>query len=656
MNAQELREHNILMVFIRKMKEIREGTWALIILILCFTGLFTISMISEGLYGDTDSISHYLLARYAFKYPHFFVYHWGKPLFTTLSAPFAQFGLQGVVLFNILCGLLTAWLVYRIAKELNFRYALAAIPFSLFAPIYLVNLFTSLTEILFALVLVAAIFFFVKQKSIRSSLIISFIPFARTEGMMFLVIFLFAFILAKKYRAVPFLFTGFIIFSLAGYFYYHKFLWFFTAMPYGSQASEIYGSGSFWYYIEQFPVLMGLPLTILGSIGLVYLVARLFKDQKPALSNQWITKYNLITAAFFIFILAHSFLWWQGMMGVIGSKRFMACIMPLGAFLALEGFVFLLRLSGNFTWIKKIPAFIIIGFVICTPFCIYKIPAVLDREYQTMKKTADALIKKGYRENKIIYFDPKLPFFMGVDPFTTDGIKKMLPDSSRADYGLSDSMIVIWDTHFGEFEKKISLAEMLNNPYLQLIDGFVPDQDYKVFQGQNYMSLVFQKSNDPGGTGGWINLDSLDFESFPGNDKIKYYTDTVSFNGNRSYRVDASWAYSPSIRNQLSVFSGLEKVIVRVRTMIYNPGGRVDPNKVKLVLTIENPSGEIYRYISMSGSYFGLTPGKWSGMSLVTPVMTGIPEDGNLKLYVWYSGNEEIYVDDLVLEYIPVQQ
>jgi len=167
-------------------RKIKENTWSFIILAISFLYLFTISLISEGLYGDTDSIAHYQIARYAFKYPSLLVSHWGKPLFTDLSAPFAQFGLQGSIFFNIVCGLLSAWLIYRIAKEFRYKYALLAIPFSLFAPVYMVDLFTSLTEVLFSLVLVAGIYFFLRQKNILSAVIISFIPYARTEGMMFL--------------------------------------------------------------------------------------------------------------------------------------------------------------------------------------------------------------------------------------------------------------------------------------------------------------------------------------------------------------------------------------------------------------------------------------------------------------------------------------
>lgn len=68
-----------------------------------------------------------------------------------------------------------------------------------------------------------------------------------------------------------------------------------------------------------------------------------------------------------------------------------------------------------------------------------------------------------------------------------------------------------------------------------------------------------------------------------------------------------------------------------------------------------NPvSGEMYRYVSIGGSYFKPKPAKWFEMSLVTPLQTDFPVNGSLKLYAWYTGKNKIFVDDLILEYIPI--
>ncbi len=87
-------------------------------LLLAFLINFVIlAFISDGSVGGADDISHYKFSRYAFIHPEFFLDPWAKPLFTMLMAPFAQFGMMGVRILNILLGLVAAWLTYLTAKN-----------------------------------------------------------------------------------------------------------------------------------------------------------------------------------------------------------------------------------------------------------------------------------------------------------------------------------------------------------------------------------------------------------------------------------------------------------------------------------------------------------------------------------------------------------
>jgi Gpi18-like mannosyltransferase len=196
--------------------------------ILLTTGivLIVIQWLSNGISAETDSITHYQIARYSFQHPELFLNHWGKPLFTILASPLSQFGYVGAIYFNIICGLLSAWFAYLIARRLEYRHPWVAIIFTIFTPVYLFIIFSSLTEILFSLVLISAIYFFISKRFILSAIVISLIPFARTEGMMFIVIFIPALLWMKQYKSLPFLLTGFIVFSIAGWPQYHDLFWF----------------------------------------------------------------------------------------------------------------------------------------------------------------------------------------------------------------------------------------------------------------------------------------------------------------------------------------------------------------------------------------------------------------------------------------------
>lgn len=634
-------------------KEYSQERWAIILLFLSGLYLMILSLLSEGLYGETDSVGHYLIARYAFQHPHLLFHHWGKPLFTILSSPFAQFGMQGAIFFNILCALFTAWIIFRTGRLLKYRYALAAIPFAIFSPVYMVNVLTSLTEILFALVLVAGIYFFLKEKTTLSSIIISFLPFARIEGVMFLVIFLAAFLLVKKFKAIPFLFTGFVICSLAGAPFYHDLLWFFNAIPYSENSASIYGSGSFWYYLERFHQLLGFPLTTLAVIGMISLAISLFREKKPSHTTAWLTEYYIIPVSLFGFILAHSFLWWRGI-GVLATSRFMACVLPLGGFLALVGLNRINSLFKRWKYFGSIFTFSIVLLTIWVPYTLHKIPAISSRSDQVMKETAEAIKAARLDRYPIFYFDPKLAFYLGMDPYGSNGLRKGLPAHDQPDFSLVDSSIVVWDTHFSEFESKIRLERLLNNPYYMLLDVHSPLIDAK-FKGQLYMSAVFQKVPRQNPEDQWITINTDDFESPAKSDKQIYFTDSLKYSGNFSYRIDSSHIYSPSISVELASLDRESKAIIRVRVkVLYNK--EQYPDKIFLVMSVHDEQKEMKRYLAISGSYFRSSPGQWFEMCLLTQVSTAVPKNGSIKIYVWYQGDHQILVDDLCLDLLSVSK
>src|ERR1700722_11209994 len=87
------------------------------ILFVLFIYACVILALSSGTYDSGDGINHYLIARYSWHHHHLFIDDWGKPFFTIISSPFAQFGLKGISVFNILCGLASSYFAYKIADK-----------------------------------------------------------------------------------------------------------------------------------------------------------------------------------------------------------------------------------------------------------------------------------------------------------------------------------------------------------------------------------------------------------------------------------------------------------------------------------------------------------------------------------------------------------
>ena len=70
--------------------------------------------------------------------------------------------------------------------------------------------------------------------------------------------------------AIPFLFSGFLLFSLIGlWYYYHDFLWLIHKLPYGSASNEIYGSGKWYHFLSTMPEYLGFGIILLFIAGTV---------------------------------------------------------------------------------------------------------------------------------------------------------------------------------------------------------------------------------------------------------------------------------------------------------------------------------------------------------------------------------------------------
>ena len=79
-----------------------------------------------------------------------------------------------------------------------------------------------------------------------------------------------------------------------------------------------------------------------------------------------------------------------------------------------------------------------------------------------------------------------------------------------------------------------------------------------------------------------------------------------------------------------------------------------DKGKILLVLSIDDPEHKVYRYVTSSDMETNYKPGEWFELTLTEIVDRNIPADGNYKVYIWYTGKNKVFVNDLKLEYMPV--
>jgi hypothetical protein len=134
---------------------------------------------------------------------------------------------------------------------------------------------------------------------------------------------------------------------------------------------------------------------------------------------------------------------------------------------------------------------------------------------------------------------------------------------------------------------------------------------------------------------------------------MKFVSPEFSKNGKQSILLNPENIYSPSAENKLKNLPGINNISLRASARILIPSPS-DKGQAILVLTIDDPAHKVYKYIIAKDSETQYKPGEWFELSLTDVIDRSIPADGNYKVYVWYTGKNKIYIDDLKLEYMPL--
>lgn len=625
--------------------------------------LFSIlAFLSQGSYGGADELIHYRFSRYAFDYPHFFLDHWAKPVYTTLSSPFAQFGLVGQRLFSVFAGVLAAFCTFRSARLLGYKNTFLAPLFVLFAPIYAVMMPTAMTEILFSLVLIASIFLFLKKKYIFSAIVLSFLPFVRTEGVVIFGIFGIAYLFHKQFKALPFLFTGFVFFSIVGAFHYHDLLWVINKMPYGN-AQDIYGSGSLWHFAKQAKHIFGIPLTVVLLIGFVVLVFKYLKKRNYFFAGRELNELLVVFGSFFIYFAAHSVVWWLGKGASLGLIRVMAAVIPPAALVGLKGFNRVIQKIEHQKWIKYGIIAVFAVLYVRTAFAMFHFPVELSRPQKVVKKTAEWLKNSEFYQQKIYYYDPYFFLFLDLNPYDTARIQELIPDRDTPENGIAQGSIVLWDAHFSPNEGGLPLKKLMQNPHFKVLNVFRPVQPFTVLGGHNYEIFVFQRIayNDSLNNAELLKKIESQKDSLYESKTLKYFDyetqtkglekqnfcDTLAHTGSRSLIMDKNREFSPDFRVQFAEIQGNENSRFKVRVFVY-PLGNFEPENLLLVASAED--SDIYLYLTRHLAQAKKHKNGWFELSLEFPAAEIKSSDDLLAFYIWNKGKVSFLADDLLIQ------
>lgn len=447
-------------------------------------------VISDTVWNFGDGEMHYLFSKFSSSQPILLLDHWGKPLFTLLTNPFANFGRKGIVVFNLIILTAIAFFNYGTLKEFKIKNSWLILVIVVTSPLYFENVFSGLTETLFAGLFSAGIYFIAKKKFLVAAIILSFTPFSRSEGLFLLPLIFLFYIWFKEYKTSLFLLTGFIIYGFVGFFTLDDFWWIITKNPYQAE-DGIYGSGNLFHFILSYKKVWGLYCFFLVIFATILFVFKLIKD-KFTFQNKVLL---LAFLSFWLVLCMHSVLWWKGIRGSAGLVRVLVA--------TLSGSLLLIPLLFDFIAKKypKISMFLTgifsIIFII-TIFKTYKLPINEDEVYKTQKRATSWYLSSEFAGKQLIVGDVVIRSISNKNPF--DPAELCSPaflDKVNPAKNLPSGSLIAWDAKFFPVEERLPLDKFIDNPYFDTEAVFTAKDSTYIREGDLYQIYFFKRNDIP---------------------------------------------------------------------------------------------------------------------------------------------------------------
>ncbi len=455
------------------------------LLLLLYAVIMTVlAIVSEGTYGGGDSYLHFQMARYAPRHPWLFMDQWGKPFYTALACLPSQFGFIGIKLFNVACAVTTAWLAFLMARNQFEKLSWLSILFVLSVPIYFVTALTGLTETVFGLCILSSVYLFHRFRERWACVVISFLPFIRSEGFLILPLFALLCIYYRKWPALLFLGTGVVVFTLIGFFYTGSWNWVFGTNVYLTKPTD-YGHGSIFHFFENHRYTFGWPYSMLTLLAIVAFAAGYFRQWN---NRELHIQSVLVFGSLFIYFMAHSVFWTLGIFGSAGLDRVMAGVGPCIGYTTFCGFQFLARQKFAGYTVTKVILTLWVLWAFIMPRYVYPLPYPLTT-FQEMQIEACNYVKENKLDTGFVYFqEPYVPLLLKRDPFDENISGNLYQHGEKP---FKPGAIIIWDSHLCSRESLLPLEVMEKHAVTLLKVYSAPD----IYDGTRNMEMRIYKAN-----------------------------------------------------------------------------------------------------------------------------------------------------------------
>jgi hypothetical protein len=579
-----------------------------------------------------------------------------------MASPFCQIGFQGAKLFNVLQGCLTALFAFLIAKKMDVSKPWLAILFVIFTPMYFLMTLTGLTEIQFGFILVLSVYLFFDERYIASAIIISFIPLSRAEGYAFIPLFLLAFLMRRKYLAIPFLVSGILLFSIVGYlFIYKDFFWIYDQFPYPFHHPLYKHKGPLLYFVLSTPEIFGYPLLLLFLAGSIIYGYLFFRGEKEKRSQIFLEIWMLVVPVF-LFFSVHSVLYWKAWFSSYGLIRVVTGVLPLAALVSLKAYDYIEKRFLKLILFRNVFLVITVFLIVFFNFKIHKFPVSPGPTEKTLRVTANWLRQTPLINNKILYTDLDFPFLLNLDPWDNKKCEQTYISKWLRCY--PTNTVLIWDSYFSVNECFVPLDSVENTKEFKLVNLFRaypepgnwvdPDYNVSVFikvpYGTPFDNTIIRDSiNEMNNEGRVIQfLTRDDFEDLLKKNDTKHASSDFARSGHLSYKGNSDEPYILDHQFDISKIIDQKKYFTIRATCYIYPLVPFKENDTRLVIT--PPDNKAYYQSLVLGS-LPMEINKWNKVSF-TATFPNFTNSKKLNVYFWHLGKKEFYVDDLYIEQV----
>lgn len=294
---------------------------AVVLVLVGFAATCVCGILADNAYYHLDDVTHYLYAKWSWRWPRYLLDDWGRPGFTVAYWLPSAFGWTACRIFSAVLTALAAWFAYLIARRIELPRAWVVVPLCYAQPLLFQLSQTTLTETPLAFYLTLAAWLAVTRRWTLSSTVLAAAFVTRHEAIVFLPVWIW-FAWRDKARWVslfPLLWAPLIVNTLAPLLGMSSLV----GRLMDPTPTQQYGSGSWLTYFMKSIHAFGPAVTILAMIGL-----RGFLRTPAA---------RLVAAAVVIYFLAETIVFRFGLFASGGYSRFLVAISPLVAILAVNG-------------------------------------------------------------------------------------------------------------------------------------------------------------------------------------------------------------------------------------------------------------------------------------------------------------------------------